>query len=233
MEKAELTIDAPVPDKLCYSEEQINNFGPPKDHEQSFINDLGKYPLLHLCFGLDPVTPEFITPNYKTHFQTFIAFMHRTCTGMCSFSQMCDIVDITTSWDGQNIRLEVISIRPCAQKMGLFNIILGQLLKICQCTQKPLRINNPVPETLAAVRSIFPTVTFASPCIIPLDLFRAMSNEQLIQTCRLENKVFCFNPANILVINPVIMPSAEDMNDPAAVNIRYDASIKGRSRGAT
>ena len=100
------------------------------------------------------ISYEEISPHYVEHLQKWFELMYVYCIANISYDQSCDIIHAYISYTKQEIYLNLIEIRPCAQKLGLLNLVIGQLLKTCQHCNKDLIIMYPVPETLKAVQSI-------------------------------------------------------------------------------
>ena len=143
------------------------------------------------------------------------------------FDQSRDIIRAFISYTGQNIHLNLIEIRPCSQKLGLFNLVIGQLLKICQHCNKDLIIMYPVPETLNAVQSMIPGSLSSGDYVIPLSTFSQMSNNDILTTCRLrENRARGFIDDKVIWINPNFLPSVEDINSQEAVDRRFEEAMK-------
>ena len=134
--KLELLIDAIVPTKLKYGDQQQRYFFNPMKHEIEFAQNLRVgYPKQTLTFGDDTVSPEEISPRCINHLQRWLQLMYHTLCIDCkkneNFDQICYILYAHVSSDPDALQLNLIEVRPCAQKLGLLNLVIGQLLKIC------------------------------------------------------------------------------------------------------
>ena len=132
--KLELLIDAIVPTNVKYGDEQQKYFDNPMKHEIAQNLRVG-YPKQTLTFGDDTVSPEETSPRCINHLQRWLQRMYHTLCIGCkkneNFDQICDILYAHVRSDPDALQLNLIEVRPCAQKLGLLNLVIGQLLKIC------------------------------------------------------------------------------------------------------
>ena len=230
--KLEFCIDAIVPTSLEYSEKQVEYFNNPAEHEEDFAEHLQSYPDQTLSmFRHKKTSFDEISQHYVAHLQKWFELMYVYCVANIMFNQSCDIMHAIISFREQNILLSLIEIRPCAQMLGLINLVIGQLLKICQKCHKNLLIMQPVPETLSAVQSMIQGNLSSGDYVIPLSTFSQMSNNDILTTCRLrEKRARGFIDDKVIWINPIFLPSVEDINSQEAVDRRVDEAIQKRYR---
>ena len=124
----QLTYTHIVPTNLEYSEEQEVHFNNPEEHEEEFADHLK----IRLKSHPDQTLPMFthekrsydeISPHYVAHLQKWFELMYVYCIANIMFNQSCDIIHAVITYKEQNIQLNLIEIRPCAQKLGLINCI--------------------------------------------------------------------------------------------------------------
>ena len=272
--------EAPIPRTLTYSEKQKHLFGTPAQHEKIFAEAIGeKSSIGHASYGDDEISIENISPNYTDHFQNMLSIIHKNCILVndnihkTSFNEICDVVNVDICVKALDIELQCIEFRPCAQMLGLFNIIVCQLLRTCLCTKKNLVIFYPVRETIMALESLFGKLdsdlkAHINKCV-SLSEFKSQlaslnkkdkdyieKTEEILKKCREEafaisiktiqkwakygmdirkmcrvdtGRTIGFDENNILIINAEYLPTAAQMNDPAAVNRRVELAQELRN----
>ena len=226
------TIDAPVPSNLIYSAKQQRYFSSPQDHENTFVRLL-QDPEYNQCLRGDKIKSDEISDNYIVHFQTMMQLMHTACVDSKPCKQVCDIAGTEIEITDQTVELHVIDIRPCAQKLGIFNLIICQLLNSCRCVHKSFVVVAPVPETLDALVSIFNGIGMYKQVryTIPIEKFETWDASTCLQICRLdETRNHSFDDANVIVVNPRCLPTAHEMNDQREVDNRFNSSKSRLSR---
>jgi len=223
------TIDAPVPSNMIYSAKQERYFSSPQEHENTFVRLL-QDPEYNQCLRGDKIETDEISDNYIVHFQTMMQLMHTACVHSKPCKQVCDIAGTEIEITGQTVELHVIEVRPCAQKLGIFNLIICQLLNSCRCVHKSLVVVAPVPETLNALGSIFNGIGLYNPIryTVPIEKLEGWDASTCLQICRLDQtRKHSFDEANVIVVNPIYLPTAREMNDQQEVDKRFTKSNKG------
>ena len=223
LERLELIFDAIVPSNLQYSYNQRLLYKSPQDHEETFAYQLLMFPERTLCLQ-GAVPSDNISERYKEYFQNWLGLMYITCVRNLQFDQMSEISIAFIPVDNPvELKLSQIEIRPCAQKLGLFKLIICQLLKVCQHRKISLVIPAPVPETLRALQSMFGSQGLYTDrrYIVHIDVFRSMPDEAILSICRVYGRAKFDADGKILQFNPDILPSASDINDQRVVDARF------------
>jgi hypothetical protein len=175
------------------------------DSEKFFVTTLKDCPQYTLSYGMDLVEPEKISEFFGAHLQTWFALMHHTCANGGRFQQICDVAFAHTECNKDPIKLIDLEIRPCAENLDLFKMIICQLLKSSQRASKSLSITAPTEEHLAFLAKFNGTYKFKQ-YTIPLDRFSTMRDDVILFQCEISEKC-SFDEAGNLIIRLESLPS--------------------------
>ena len=227
--------NAPVPKQIVYNDDQEDFYGSPIIHEQRFKELLRETSGILKSYGDDTIDEENISTNYVEHFQNWLCLMHEALYNNSEkgavFECVCDIIYGIIEINDKYIKLININIRPCAQGMGLYNIVICQILMDCQKTEKGLIIFSPYPYTVDATRSILGN---AGMRILEDDNILVSKEDvarlvDLRKICRVEeHRTLNFDIIFLLIVNKDYYPSADQMNSQQEVDARFDRAIQER-----
>ena len=143
-----------LPATLSYTAEQRFHFGEPEEHERTWAQTLTNPKYNGSMQGEIPAR-GLIHPNYKKHLQNLLAIIQQKCGGLHKRYEICDVALIRVKPRGHYIHVDSIETRVCIQGQGIMKLILSQLIKVCQCSERALLIVEPVEYIRNMLESIF------------------------------------------------------------------------------
>lgn len=135
--------DALIPKWCVYDEKQSLTFVSPRNMEAYFVENTGIVDIPY---------------NYVNRLNTLLDRMHDTIMAtmtereymirVYSHNFINEIVNVQLDLHiGSSVYLSLIEVRPCAEGLGIFRIVLWQLLQTCKCGGWKLGVGNPFPKT--------------------------------------------------------------------------------------
>ena len=136
--------DALIPKWCVYDEKQSLTFVSPQSMEAYFVENTGIVDIPY---------------NYVNRLNTLLDRMHDTIMATMTEREyitsvahghnfMNEIVNVQLDLNiGSSVYLSLIEVRPCAEGLGIFRLVLWQLLQTCKCGGWKLGVGNPFPKT--------------------------------------------------------------------------------------
>ena len=139
-------------------------------------------------------------------------------TGDQSFG--CSVVKASLGNYSDHIELHVVTVRPCAEKMGILSLVAYQVLKSAASKNKYVMAVLPVDKIASMVKLLSPDDHSINPSV-EVEQIKSLTPYHF----RIEKLINLntINSIHILQLNAAAFPSASDMNDLQKVTQRQMA----------
>jgi hypothetical protein len=195
-------LGAPVPSTSTYDNDQAAIFKSPETIEAEFSRTQGKD----------------IPKEYVERLQQFLEDIHSYIIsnerGIQSFA--CNIVKASIGNHGNRVEFHVVTVRPCAERMGILGLVTFQVLKSAASCNKFVMAVLPVDKIASMVKTLSPNDTSINPSI-DVDIIQTITPETLKIGHLITEQT---GGSGVIQLNSEKFPSAHDMNNPEAVRQR-------------
>jgi hypothetical protein len=194
-------LGAPVPSTSTYENDQAAIFKSPETIEAEFSRTQGKD------------IPEAYVQRLQQFLEDIHFYIISDERGTQSFA--CNIVKASIGNYGDRVEFHVVTVRPCAERMGILGLVTFQVLKSAASREKYVMAVLPVDKIASMVKKLSSDDSI-NPSI-DVDIIQTITPETLKIGHLITEQT---GGSGVIQLNSEKFPSARDMNNPEAVRQR-------------